>query len=186
MVEDRKETSDAQIQDEPGVASAADQPQLSPEQALEEEKVKSAEYLDKWRRSAAEFANYRKRIEKERAEFSLFANSLILGRLLDVMDGFDAAFSAIPEKFRAEPWVEGIRLVEQKLKQVLESEGVKPIEAKGKEFDPNFHEAMFYEQTPGEPEGRVTGEFQRGYMLGERVLRPTRVKVSKGEGNNRD
>jgi molecular chaperone GrpE len=78
--------------------------------------------------------------------------------------------------------VEGIRLVEQKLKRVFESEGVKPIEAQGKEFDPNYHEAMFYELTPGAPEGQVTGEFQRGYMLGDRVLRPTRVKVSKGEG----
>jgi molecular chaperone GrpE len=162
-----------------------EQQPLSQEQQLEEEKKKSAEYLDNWRRSAAEFSNYKKRVEKERAEYSLFASSMLLGKLLDVMDGFDAAFNAIPEKFRSEPWVEGIRLVEQKLKHVLETEGVKPIEAHGKEFDPNFHEAMFYEQSPGDPEGRVIGEFQRGYMLGDRVLRPTRVKVSKGEGNSK-
>lgn len=155
------------------------------EQQLEEEQKKSAEYLDNWRRSAAEFANYKKRIEKERSEYATFASALLLGKLLDVMDGFDAAFNAIPDKFRGEPWVEGIRLVEQKLRNVLESEGVIPIEAKGKDFDPNFHEAMFYEPTPGTPEGQVTGEFQRGYMLGDRVLRPTRVKVSKGEGDNR-
>lgn len=164
----------------------SEQPQLSIEQQLEDEKKRSAEYLDNWRRSAAEFSNYKKRIEKERAEYATFASAMLLAKLLDVMDGFDAAFNAIPDKFRSEPWVEGVHLVEQKLRHVLESEGVKPIEAKGKDFDPNFHEAMFYELTPGEPEGRVTGEFQRGYMLGDRVLRPTRVKVSKGEGNNKE
>ncbi len=159
----------------------SDQLTLSPEQQLEEEKKKAAEYLDNWRRSAAEFANYRKRVERERTEYAQFASSLLLSKLLEVMDGFDAAFNAIPDRFREEPWVEGVRLVEQKLRHVLESEGVKPIEAQGKEFDPNFHDAMFYEQTPGEPEGRVIGEFQRGYLLGDRVLRPTRVKVSKGD-----
>ncbi len=155
-------------------------------QQLEQERKRAEEYLDNWRRSAAEFANYRRRVEKERGEYSQYANAVILAKLLDVMDGFDAAFNAIPEKFRGEPWVEGIRLVEQKLARVLETEGVRPIEAQGKEFDPNFHEAMFYESMPGEPEGRVIGEFQRGYMLGERVLRPSRVKVAKGEGNNKN
>ncbi len=155
-------------------------------QQLDEEKKKSNEYLDNWRRSAAEFANYRKRAEKEKAEYAQYANAVLLGKLLDVMDGFDAAFSAIPERYRDEPWVEGVRLVEQKLRRVLDSEGVKPIEAQGKEFDPNYHEAMFYEPSPGAPEGQVTGEFQRGYMLGERVLRPSRVKVAKGEGNNNE
>ncbi len=156
----------------------------SVEQQLEDEKKKSNEYLDNWRRSAAEFANYKKRVEKEKAEYTQYANALLLGKLLDVMDGFDAAFNAIPERFREEPWVEGIHLVEQKLRRVLESEGIKPIEAQGKEFDPNYHEAMFYEPTPGAEEGQVTGEFQRGYMLGDRVLRPARVKVAKGDGNN--
>jgi molecular chaperone GrpE len=159
---------------------------LSLEQQLEEEKKKSVEYLDNWRRSAAEFANYKKRTDKERGEYTQFANSMLLSKLLDVMDGFDAAFKAIPQKFHGEPWVEGIRLVEQKLRRVLESEGVKPIEAQGKDFDPNYHEAMFYEPSPGEPEGRVIGEFQRGYTLGERVLRPTRVKVAKGDSETKN
>jgi molecular chaperone GrpE len=156
------------------------------EQQLDEEKKKANEYLDSWRRSAAEFANYRKRVEKEKGDYTQYANALLLGKLIDVMDGFDAAFKAIPERYRGEPWVEGVRLVEQKLKRVLESEGVKPIEAQGKEFDPNYHEAMFYEPSPGAPEGQVTGEFQRGYTLGERVLRPSRVKVAQGRGNDKE
>jgi len=153
------------------------------EQQLEEEKKKAAEYLDNWKRSAAELANYRKRVEKDRNEYVQYANARLLTKLLEVMDGFDAAFKAIPEQFKTEPWVEGVRLVEKQLKRVLESEGVKPIEAEGKDFDPNFHEAMYYEPTPGVPEGKVTADFQRGYLLGERVLRPSRVKVSKGEEN---
>lgn len=195
MAEDRNNSPDGQNQGDRSDAQTreagtpapdqatgiSDQLTLSPEQQLEEEQKKAAEYLDNWRRSAAEFANYKKRVERERSEYTQFASALLLSKLLDVMDGFDAAFNAIPDRFRQEPWVEGVRLVEQKLRNVLESEGVKPIEAQGKEFDPNFHEAMFYEQTPGEPEGRVIAEFQRGYKLGDRVLRPTRVKVSKGD-----
>ncbi len=154
------------------------------EQQLDEEKKRAAEYMDSWRRSVAEFSNYKKRSEKEKAEYGQFANAVLIGKLLDVMDGFDAAFRAIPQNFRNEPWVEGVRLVDQKLRRVLESEGVKPIEAEGKEFDPNYHEAVHYEPSPGQPEGRVLSEFQRGYMLGDRVLRPTRVKVAKGEAQS--
>ncbi len=177
MAEERMDSPDGQSQE-----VQTETPSLT--QQLEAEKNRSAEYLDNWRRSAAEFQNYRRRVEKEKTEYSQFANSVLLGKLLEVMDGFDAAFQAIPEKFKDEPWVQGIRLVEQKLQRVLESEGVKPIEAKGKDFDPNFHEAMFYEPSPGEPEGRVIDEFQRGYLQGNRVLRPSRVKVAKGEQVN--
>ncbi len=179
MEEERIDSPDGQDQEVQSGAPSLDE-------QLDEERKKTAECMDNWKRTAAEFANYRRRVDRDRAEYTQFANSVLLGKLLDVMDGFDAAFRAIPEKFRDEPWVEGIRLVEQKLARVLESEGVKPIEARGQDFDPNFHEAMFYEPTPGEPEGRVTGEFQRGYMLGDRVLRPSRVKVAKGEGGDKE
>ncbi len=168
-----------EVESEPREEIAAEAPSL--EQQVEEEKKKAAEYLDNWRRSAAEFSNYKKRAEKEKSDYGQFANAILIAKLLDVMDGFDAAFRAIPDQFKNEPWVEGIRLVEQKLQRVLESEGVKPIEAQGKDFDPNYHEAMFYETSAGEPEGRVIAEFQRGYMLGNKVLRPTRVKVAKGD-----
>lgn len=151
------------------------------DQQLDEEKKKSAEYLDNWKRAAAELANYKKRVDKDRNEYVQYANGRLLAKLLEVMDGFDAAFKSVPEPFKNEPWVEGMRLVEKQLRRLLESEGVTPIEAEGKDFNPNFHEAMFYEPTPGVPEGKVTADFQRGYMLGDRVLRPSRVKVAKGE-----
>ncbi len=184
MAEIEKEWPDGENQEVKADPKAAETSASDLEQQAQDEKKKAEEYLDNWRRSAAEFTNYKRRIEKERADYAQYANSVLLARLLDVMDGFDAAFRAIPEKFRGEPWVEGIRLVEQKLARVLETEGVKPIPVEGKDFDPNYHEAMFYEPTPGQPEGRITGEFQRGYFLGDRVLRPARVKVAKGDSNN--
>lgn len=155
--------------------------QSDTDRQLDEGKKKAAEYLDNWKRAVADLANYKKRVEKDRSEYLQYANGRLLAKLLDVMDGFDAAFKAVPPQFKNEPWVEGMRLVEKQLRRVLETEDVKPIEAEGKDFDPNFHEAMVYETSPGVPEGKVTADFQRGYMLGDRVLRPSRVKVAKGE-----
>lgn len=151
------------------------------ESQLAEEKKKSEEYLDNWRRTAAEFQNFKRRAEKDKADYGQYANQRLLKRLLDVMDSFDAGFRTIPAQYSKEPWVEGMRAVERQMLQILEQEGVTPIDAQGKEFDPNFHEAMFYEPSEGAREGQILDELQRGYMLQDRVLRPTRVKVAKGE-----
>lgn len=148
-------------------------------QALEQERVKSAEYLDNWRRAAADFSNFRKRSEKESGELAKFANSVLISRLLPVLDDLDRAFQTVPEELRGLTWVDGINLISRKLRAVLEAEGLKPIEATGKPFDPNFHDAVIHEETDKAEEGTVTGELQKGYTLGERVLRPTMVKVAK-------
>ena len=129
----------------------------------------------------AEFQNYKRRSDKDKVEYRQYANQNLLKRLLDVLDSFDAGFKAIPAKFNKEPWVEGMRAVERQLLQILEQEGVTPIEAQGKQFDPNFHEAILYEPSDGASEGEILQELQRGYMLQDRVLRPTRVQVAKGE-----
>jgi len=151
------------------------------EAQLAEEKNKTNEYLDNWRRTAAEFQNFKRRAEKDKADYGQYANQRLLKRMLDVLDSFDAGFKAIPEQFKNEPWVEGMRAVERQMLQILEGEGVKPIEALGKEFDPNFHEAMLYEPSPGASDGQILDELQRGYMLHDRILRASRVKVAKGE-----
>lgn len=151
------------------------------EAQLAEEKKKSDEYLDNWRRTMAEFQNYKRRVDKDKLEYRQYANQNLLKRLLDVLDSFDAGFKAIPAKFIKEPWVEGMRAVERQLLQILEQEGVTPIDAQDKDFDPNFHEAIFYEPSEGASEGKILQELQRGYMLHDRILRPTRVKVAKGE-----
>ncbi len=151
------------------------------EAQLAEEKKKADEYLDNWRRTAADFQNFKRRAEKDKADYGQYANQRLLKRLLDVLDSFDAGFKAVPEQYANEPWVEGMRAVERQLLQILENEGVTPMETAGKEFDPNFHEAMVYEPSPGAGEGQILDELQRGYMLHDRVLRPSRVKVAKGE-----
>jgi molecular chaperone GrpE len=148
-------------------------------QQLEQERARSAEYLDNWRRAAADFSNYRKRAEKETGEFAKFANSTLIARLLPVLDDLDRAFQTVPEDLRDLTWVDGVMLISRKLRAILEAEGLKAVEALGKPFDPNFHEAVIHEETDKADEGIVTGELQKGYMLGDRVLRPTMVKVAK-------
>lgn len=148
-------------------------------QLVEQERAKSAEYLDNWRRAAADLANYRKRVEKDNTEFTRFANAALIARLLPVLDDFDRAFQTIPDNLRDLTWIDGIVLIARKMGAVLEAEGLKPIDALNKPFDPNFHDAVIHEETDQHEDGSVIAELQRGYQLNDRVLRPTLVKVAK-------
>ncbi len=148
-------------------------------QKLEQEHAKATEYLDNWRRAAADLANYRKRMERESSEITRAANADLIRRLLPILDDFDRAFQTIPADLRDLTWVDGIMLIARKMQAVLESEGLKPIEAMGKPFDPHLHEAVVHEETDKYEDGLVIGELQKGYMLNDRVLRPTLVKVAK-------
>jgi molecular chaperone GrpE len=146
---------------------------------LEQEQAKSAEYLDNWRRAAADLANYRKRIERESGEITRAANADLIRRLLPILDDFDRAFQTIPADLRDLTWVDGMDLIARKMQAILEVEGLKPIQALGKPFDPHLHEAVVHEETDKYEDGQVIGELQKGYMLNDRVLRPTLVKVAK-------
>lgn|SRR5574338_118249 len=144
---------------------------------LDSAREQSDEHLRSWQRAAADFSNYRRRVDDERETVARFANAVLIGKLLTVLDDFDRALEHVPEDAH-EGWVDGVRLVERKLRGVLEGEGVTPIEAVGKPFDPNFHEAVVHEQTADHPDNEVIGELQRGYMLHDRVLRPALVRVA--------
>jgi len=146
--------------------------------ALSEEKEKAEKYLANWQRAQADLANYKRRGEQERAEATNFANSTLILSLLPVLDDLERALGSVPEGFAESPWVEGIKHIYRKLQAVLESQGVSAIEAEGKDFDPNFHEAVM--AVEGE-DGKVIEEVQKGYKLRNRVIRPTRVKVGKGD-----
>jgi molecular chaperone GrpE len=146
---------------------------------LLQERDKSAEYLDNWRRAAADFSNYKKRAEKDNAEYAKFANMTLIARLLPVLDDFDRAFQTIPDNLRALTWVDGIVLIARKMAAMLEAEGLKPIEALNKPFDPNVHEAVIHEESDKHDDGTVMAELQKGYKLNDRVIRPTMVKVAK-------
>jgi molecular chaperone GrpE len=159
-----------------------------PEEATElkklllQERDKSTGYLDSWRRAAADLANYKKRIEKENAEYAKFANVALIARLLPVLDDFDRAFQTIPSNLRDLTWIDGIALIARKMAALLEAEGLKPIEALNKPFDPNIHEAVIHEESDAQEEGTVIAELQKGYKLKDRVIRPTMVKVAKKKG----
>ena len=136
-----------------------------------------------WQRAAADFANYKRRSEQEREATLGLANEMLLAKVLSVVDDFDRALASTPPELEHLGWIEGLWLVERKLRALLESEGVTAIEAVGKPFDPREHEAAIYEETDGAAEGQVTGEIQRGYRIRDRVLRPALVKVAKNAGS---
>ena len=145
---------------------------------LEATKATAEEHRYNWQRSAADFSNYRRRTEEERRAMAQLSNAALIGRLLAVLDDFDRALDNVPADAH-ESWVEGVRLVERKLRSVLEAEGVAPIEAVGQPFDPNLHEAVVHEETNEYPDNHVIDEVQRGYRLHERVIRPSLVRVAK-------
>jgi molecular chaperone GrpE len=151
------------------------------EAALARTREQADENLRNWQRAAADFSNFKRRTEEERRAADLFANAVLLNRLLAVLDDFDRALDTVPEDVH-EGWLDGIRLVERKLRGLLEAEGVTPIEAIGQPFDPNLHEAVVHEETTEAPDNTVIGEVQKGYLLHERVLRPSLVRVANNPG----
>ena len=133
---------------------------------------------DRLLRTAAEFDNFRKRVDRERRELAEFAASDILSELLPIVDNFERALQA-PAPAEAEGFRTGIEMIHRQMLDLLRKRGVKPIEALGTDFDPNFHQAVIHEASPDHRDGEVMAELQRGYMLGDRLLRPAMVKVAK-------
>jgi len=160
--------------DSPTTASAAD----ASSDPLAELRRERDEMQDRWLRKTAEFENYRKRVERERREQADQAVVDVLQSLLGVVDDFDRALTieAGPE---AEGYRKGIELIHAKLHDVLKRHGVRPIEAMGADFDPNVHEAVMHESSADHRDGEVIGELRKGYMLGDKLLRPAMVKVAK-------
>jgi molecular chaperone GrpE len=146
---------------------------------LAQAEARAAEYLDGWQRAQAEFSNYRKRQDAERTQITALANATLLRRLLPIVDDFERALAILPASLSQMTWCEGVFLIKRKLDLVLESEGVKPIKTEGQMFDPFYHEAVMVEEVSGYGEGQIVEEVQRGYMLGERVLRPALVRVAR-------
>ena len=136
------------------------------------------DFKDRWVRKCAEFDNYRKRIERERREQADMALADLLEAILLVVDDFDLALTveAGPE---AEAYRTGVELIHAKLLGVLKKHGVRAIDALGADFDPNIHQAVMHESSPEHRDGEVIGELRKGYMLGDRLLRPAMVRVAK-------
>ena len=136
------------------------------------------DYLDRWLRKTAEFDNYRRRVERERREQADQKVTDLLLELLPIVDDFDRALTMDAGESGA-PYRKGIELIHAKLNDLLRKQGVHPIESLGADFDPNVHQAVIHESSPEHREGEVIGELARGYMMGDRLLRPAMVKVAK-------
>lgn len=148
-------------------------------QRIAQAEAQVADYKDQWLRATADYKNYKRRAETERAELIRSASAGLVLKMLPVMDDFERAIANIPPEIEDSAWWGGTKLIAQKLRAILESEGVSAIEALGEDFDPNLHEAVLYEDAPGQ-DGKVVEELQKGYKLRDRVLRPTMVKVGRG------
>jgi molecular chaperone GrpE len=157
------------------VEAPPDAADLPPDAELQRERD---EYYDRLLRKTAEFENYRKRVERERREQTDQAIIDLLQELLLVVDDFDLALTADTGE-GGEAYRKGVELIYGKLQDLLRKYRVRPIEAVGADFDPTLHQAVITEQSDEHRDGEVISEMRKGYMIGDRLLRPAMVKVAK-------
>lgn len=141
-----------------------------------EEKVKELE--DMRVRQLAEFENFRKRSEKEKSQMFEVGAKSVIEKILPVMDNFERGLQGVPEEEKDAPFVKGVEMVYKQMLTAFEEMGVKPIEAVGKEFDPNLHNAVMAVDDDSLESGTVAEEMQKGYMYKESVVRHSMVKVA--------
>jgi molecular chaperone GrpE len=163
--------------------AAVEQPALvEPDLQAEVERLKTeaAVNLEGWQRERAEFVNYKKRSEAERSQLVFLTGVKIVERLLPVIDDFDRALANLPDDLKDNGWIDGVRITRRKLIGILESEGLSIIPvAPGDAFDPTVHEAISHEDSDEFAEGQIIAELQTGYRIGDRVLRPSLVRVAR-------
>ncbi|MGD2251688.1 MAG: nucleotide exchange factor GrpE [Anaerolineales bacterium] len=140
--------------------------------------AQAAENLEGWQRALAEFANYKKRIGREQEGAYQRAAAIVIARILGVLDDLELALEDRPKE-DASGWADGIEMIHRKLRTILENEGVEPIPALGETFDPNLHDAVSLEESDEHSENQIIGVVQQGYRMGDRILRPAKVRVAK-------
>lgn len=196
--QDKSEKNDSTVSDvvEPDQESEAseetpseEEPEETPSEDDPEAKLKAAEqkadeYYDRLLRASAEFDNYKKRTTREMRDTIRYANEKLFKELLFVVDNLERAIeSAQQEGSDDDPVLQGVRLTLSEVEKILERHNVKPIKALGEPFDPNFHQAMMQEETEEHPANTVVKEMQKGYLLHDRLLRPSMVVVSKAKSS---
>lgn len=174
-VEMEQET-EATEQSEAATETAAPEADLAQQLAVAQ--AETADFRDRWLRTQAEFANARKRMDKERTELYTMATTEIVKKLLPIIDDFDRAMGVVPDEISGNNWFDGMELVQRKLAGVLEAVNVTTIDAVGQPFDPNYHEAISQDDSDEFESGHVCRELQKGYKIGDRVLRPSLVSVA--------
>ncbi len=146
---------------------------------LDDLRKKTDEFSDGWQRERAEFANYRKRVERDREMERQNSKIDVIKKYLAVHDDFERAMKNIPAESTQAAWLDGLKLIDQKLKNLLEGEGITAIPIENMAFDPALHEAISHEENPDFESGQIIEVVQQGYVIGERVIRPALVRVAK-------
>lgn len=146
---------------------------------LQQAQGKAKEFFDGWQRERADFANYKRRVERDQQLVTQSIKGDIIKRYLTVLDDLERAMKTRPTEVPAASWADGVELVQRKLQNILEAEGVQRIPAETEEFNPNRHEAITHEDSPDHTSGQIIEVVQQGYMLGDRVLRPALVRVAR-------
>jgi len=182
-VEEVQDTDEIEIDEETVSGDAVE----DLEKELEEAVMKAEASHDRFLRVSAEFENYKKRMQRDVEDFRKYANESLIKDLLNVVDNLERAVESSSEKGDNDQLMEGIDLTLKEILRIFEKFKVKPIEALDREFDPVVHQAVLQEVSENHPENTVIREFQRGYTIHDRLLRPAMVVVSKaaeapGEG----
>ncbi len=145
----------------------------------EEAQAREKEYLDSWQRERADFLNYKKRVEREREQAHAMAVADVVQKYLVLQDDLERALKSRPEDPSSATWVEGIEFIYRKLLSLLEKEGIQQIIPVDEMFDPTIHEAVVQEDCPDRESGRIIEVISPGYKMGDRVIRPARVRVAR-------
>jgi molecular chaperone GrpE len=166
----------------PNSSAAADAAQKASTDESEDDNLQAD--LDRFRdlalRSQADFENYKKRAAREKDEAIKYANSALLEKLIPIVDNFELGLEAARAEGESSPVFSGMSMVLKQLMDFLKENGLQPIDATGKKFDPNLHEAIAHEPSEEFPEGVVVRQTRRGYRMKDRLLRPSSVAVSSG------
>jgi len=149
------------------------------ENKLLEALSKRDEYLDGWQRTQADFANYKKRVDRDRQLVQQNAVGMVVLRYLEILDDLERALSNQPQNGEGSDWADGIDLVYRKWLKALEADNINPMDVDLQLFDPMLHEAVSHEESEDHESGEIIEVVQTGYLIGDRVLRPARVRVAK-------
>jgi molecular chaperone GrpE len=153
----------------------------SQEAELEKERAAATDYMQRWQRSQADFANFRRRAQQEQELQQKAHRAQALAIILPALDTLERAFATVPATLRGYSWIDGVALAQLQLEGALQNAGVAPVEVEvGAEFDPRRHEAIGEVAAPEVPNGRIATVIQRGYLLGDLLLRPALVQLSRG------
>ncbi len=164
--------------DEPTIQEAPDESIEGLRARLEEEREKAQGFMQSWQRAAADYQNFKRRVEEDRSESARFANRALVINVLPLFDDLDRALSNVDPELAEATWVDGIRLIHRKFAQLIEMAGAEEIAAEGEIFDPELHEAVAH--VPGD-ENKVMAVTEKGYKLGDRLVRPAKVVVGQGQ-----